>query len=62
MDIVNKQYGPPAKMTEKKLLESYFKRRMKVEGYGHRKHNFYGFQSNRPQIIGILVHELDILL
>ena len=43
MDIVNKQYGPPPKMTEKKILESYFKRRMKVEGYGHRKHNLYGF-------------------
>ena len=62
MDIVNKQYGLPPKMTEKKILESYFKRRMKVEGYGHRKHNLYGFQSNRPQIIEILVHELDILL
>ena len=62
MDIVNKQYGLPPKMTEKKILESYFKRRMKVEGYGHRKHNLYDFQSNRPQIIGILVHELDILL
>ena len=62
MDIVNKQYGLPPKMTEKKILESYFKRRMKVEGYGHRKHDLFGFQAIRPQIIGILVHELDILL
>ena len=43
MDIVNKQYGLSLKMTEKKILESYFERRMKVEGYGHRKHNLYGF-------------------
>ena len=32
MDIVNKQYGLSPKMTEKKILESFFKRRMKVEG------------------------------
>ena len=43
MDIVNKQYGLPPKITEKKTLESFFKRRMKVEEHGYRKHNLYGF-------------------
>ena len=43
MDIVNKQYGLSPIMTEEKTLESFFKRRMKVDGYRHRKHNLYGF-------------------
>ena len=43
MDIVNKQYGFSPIMTEGKILESFFERRMKVNGYGHRKHNLYGF-------------------
>ncbi len=43
MDIVNKQYGLSPKMTEKKIFKSFFKRRIKVERYGHRKHNLYGF-------------------
>jgi len=60
MDKINKQYGPPLKMTELRFLESYFKRRIHIEAYRDNKHKIHGFDP-REKIIGMLQHELNIV-
>ena len=60
MDQVNKQYGPPLKMAELRILESYFKRRIHIEAYRDNKHKIHGFDP-REKIIGMLQHELNIV-
>ena len=60
MDKINKQYGPPLKMAEWRILESYFKRRIHHESYRDKKHRIHGFDP-REKMIGMLQYELNIV-
>ena len=61
MDKVNRQYGPPLKIEEWKILKSYFKRRIHHEWYRDKKHKMHGWETNRRQMVGMLEYELSIV-